>query len=364
MLLTADRAAHYLLDRGLIDRAAAVDGDLLIVDASSRNRNFKVVSRRGPSCFVKQVQQPDPQSIAFLQREASCAWLAANDPQYAALAPLIPAFRHYDQARHILVLELLPDGESMGEHHRRLGRFPLEPAARLGKALAAYHAGVRPEEGQGSAALFPRAMPWILSAHRMAGSSLNSSPANQQLVQIIARYGDFHTHLDALRARWRYDAFIHGDMKWENVLVYPHNGDVADLEIKIVDWETADVGDAAWDVGAIIQAYLTFWILSLPIAPGASPAQFLGNAMYPIEGMQPAVRAFWLAYVQAAAVPVAAQRELLARSTGYAAARMLQTAYEYMHQAPQVTSNALALLQVSLNILPDPAGAAAELLNL
>jgi hypothetical protein len=80
--------------------------------------------------------------------------------------------------------------------------------------------------------------------------------------------------------------------------------------------------------------------------------------------MQPAIRAFWLAYLQTRPMSDAERQDTLVRSAGYGAARMLQTAFEYMYYTPQITPNALALLQVSLNILTDPRGAARELLNL
>ncbi|HEU4325177.1 MAG TPA: aminoglycoside phosphotransferase family protein [Roseiflexaceae bacterium] len=361
MVLSATTLAHYLLERGLIDPEGAVDGDLVIVDASSRNRNFKVIRRGQPSYFVKQAHG-DPQSIEFLQREAACYRRAGSEPGFAALAPMVPRYHLYDPQRHLLVLALLPKGENLAEHHRRLGSFPIPTAARLGEQIGTYHRLVTPDAGQGGPGALPCAVPWILSSHRLAASSLHEpGRANQQVLAIIGRYADFHSKLDTLREQWQCDCFIHGDMKWENCLVCPQESDTA---ISIIDWETADLGDACWDVGAIFQAYLTFWIMSIPIRNDIPPARLLQEAAYPIEAMQPALRAFWLAYAQARQLAPDRQRETLARSTGYAAARMLQTAYEYMYHSPLITPNGLALLQVSLNILTDTKGAISDLLKL
>lgn len=363
MMLTADSLAFYLLERGLIDAASAVDGDLLIVDSTSRNRNFKVIRRRQPGYFVKQMQQWDPQSIGFLQREASCYWGAANDAGFNALAPLVPKYYLYDSRRQVLVVELITNGENFAAYHRRLGSFPLQAAARLGEIIGTYHHEVRPGATENAGAMaFPRAVPWILSAHQLGASPFQTpGAANAQILGIINHYPDFHKYLDALREQWHSDTFTHGDMKWENCIVYDKEGT---LEVKLVDWETADFGDACWDVGAIFQAYLTFWIMSIPVRADLSPAQLLELAPYPIESMQPALRAFWLAYIRAAQPAGPEQREMLVRSAGYAAARMLQTAYEYMYASPNITLNALVLLQVSLNILTDTPAAVKELLSL
>lgn len=54
----------------------------------------------------------------------------------------------------------------------------------------------------------------------------------------------------------------------------------------------------------------------------------------------------------------------LERSAKYGAARMIQTVYEYMFRSPQLTPNALCLLQVSMNILQQPREAIEHLLAL
>jgi len=362
MILTANTLAYYLLERGLVKAETAIDGDLVIVDSTSRNRNFKVICKHQPGYFVKQAQQSDPQLIGFLQREASCYWRAVTDSSFNSLAALVPKYHLYDSARHILVVELLPEGENLAEYHRRLKTFPLHISARLGELLGRYHSIRLSPSETASTTPFPRTVPWILSAHQLGAPPIQAiSGANAHILSIINRYTDFHTYLDALRKQWQFDDFIHGDMKWENCMVYAQD---ERMEVKIIDWETADFGDGCWDVGAIFQAYLTFWIMSVPIQGDMSPDQFLGLAPYPIERMQPAIRAFWLAYVEYRRLTEGEQREALIRSTGYAAARMLQTAYEYMYHSPQVTLNALSLLQVSLNMLTDTPGAVKELLNL
>ena len=143
-------------------------------------------------------------------------------------------------------------------------------------------------------------------------------------------------------------------MKWDNCVVYRANGDGEELGFKIVDWELADIGDRRWDVGAILQAYLSFWIMSIPVNSEMSPAQFVELAQYPLEDMQPAIRAFWKAYLETLQLEGPEAAQLLETCVQYGAARMIQTAYEYMQFSPQITPSALYLLQVSLNILKSP----------
>ena len=53
-MLTQLEVAAYLLQHDLISAASIVEGDLAVADASRRNRNFKVISERGPSYLLKQ----------------------------------------------------------------------------------------------------------------------------------------------------------------------------------------------------------------------------------------------------------------------------------------------------------------------
>lgn len=363
MILSTNTVVHYLLENALLSVEAVVEGDIVVVETSRRNRNFKVIRREAPGFFVKQIQTWDPQSTSALQREALCYWMAGKDPAFAVLAGIMPKYAHYDPARSVLVTELHKTGESLSEHHRRTGKFPPEIGAHLGLALGRYHqcgsAEIRKSPYRGA---FPGGVPWILSLHHHApGAFPQVSAGNAQMLGVLKRYPDFQTHLDALRGQWEPDCLIHGDMKWDNCLLdggTPQNGT---SPLCVVDWELADVGDPGWDIGAVLQAYLSYWILSLPVIPGATADQMIERAPFSIESTHPALRAFWLAYQKVR--PPGEADALLERSTKFAAARMIQTVYEYMHQSPQLTGTALCLLQASHNMLCRPQEAQHELLG-
>ena len=365
MILSRSNVVHYLTEQGLIAPDSVVDGDLMVADASRRNRNFKVIRRTQQGYFVKQIQIWDPQTVAALAAEATCYRLARTMPEFASLTALVPRDFLFDTQRHVLVTELLLDGETLSDHHRRLNAFPPEPARLIGAQFGNLHREPMPSlEGRPEASAFRRQHPWILLAHQHGANLFNAlSGANAQLLQIVQSYPDFQRTLDELRADWKADRLVHGDVKWDNCVVYRATGNGA-LAHKVVDWELADVGDAAWDLGGLLQAYISFWVLSMRVSGDMLPAQIANTALYPIEAMQPSIRAFWQAYVEARGLQAAAARTLLMRSTKYGAARMIQTAYESMQYSPQIAPNALALLQVSFNVLKDPKEAVTHLLGL
>lgn len=366
MNLVAQSLVRYLLDIGAIDHSSVVDGDLIITDSTRRHRNFKVQQARAPGCFVKQVQAGQAQADVSLHREAVCYWLVATDPHFAALRPLLPCYRSYDGAQQALVIELLPQSENITEHHQRLGRFPIQVATLLGRELGRAHRDVSDPGPQATGMqVFPRAVPWILSIHTVAAAQFDRlSAANAQILGIVRQYPEFQSTLDALRAQWTIGGLIHGDMKWDNCLVFGKSGEPGTLDLKIIDWELADFGDLAWDVGAIFQSYLSFWILSMPQHDEASSEKLIEQAKYPLDAMQPAIHAFWRSYVDARQLASPSESAMLQRCVQYAAARMIQTAYEHMSYAPKVSMSTVRLLQVSINVLTRPAEAIRDLLGM
>lgn len=375
-MLTPERIVYYLIERGYVGLDTVVDGDFLVVDYRRRNRNFQIICRKRPGLFVKQVQSMEPEPISTLQREANCYWLVQTQPALAPLARMMPKFVGYDPLRHVLAIELLGGAETLTEYQRRLGRLPQALTAELGGLLGNYHRdlGAWIMESQ-YRALFPQAVPWILTFHKMRPEYFRPlSAGNARLLELVQSYTEFHEALDTLHAEWKVNGLVHGDMKWENCLVQtkllssdhamPQDGGNPAITLKLVDWEMADLGDPCWDVGALLQSFLVFWILSLPLAGQVEPAQLIEMAQHPLNDMQPSIRSFWRGYRGAMSLDAGKAKDLLLRCVRFSGARMIQSTFECLYFAPDITPQAICLLQVSLNILKDPAGALENLLGI
>jgi hypothetical protein len=365
MILTSATLVHYLVDRGLVAPESVVDGDFSAREMSRRNRNFRVLRGAVPGLFVKQPSDWEPFSTETLRREATCYLLARDDPDFAALAEMMPRFVDFDAQRFVLTVELVADGETLAAYHLRTGLFPAEVGERLGTLLGRYHrhAGARARDAAQDAA-FPRGVPWILNVvHHNPAHVGTVSAGNRALLEMLGRYPAFAPALDAVRTGWRRDALVHGDLKWENCLILAAGPEGAAPDLRIVDWELADFGDACWDVGSVFQAYLTSWLLSIPDAAGVPPARLGELAALPIERMQPAIHAFWHAYTGTLGLDAAASAERLRRSILFAAARLIQTAWEHTVQTEQVPPRVLYLMQVAMNVLTRPDDAVRHLLG-
>ena len=381
MFLAPENVPYYLAERGLVSLKSVVDGDFTVFEQSSRNYNLKVVRQGSPGFFIKQVRRQSADLTTSFEREAACYEAARDGDKLAALKRLIPDFHLFDARRHVMVLGLLSGAESLWEHHKRVRRFSPRLAELQGDKLGEYHDGVRvsdlssPDLTSPALKRFPRALPWILSIHESDPSYLATlSRGNAQVVEILRRFPEFPRALKEIKRSWRHNALIHGDVKWENLMLCGRresdgaaaneNGapsyDGADL--KVIDWEMADIGDDCWDVGAIFQSYLTFWIFSLPLAEKGL-AEAAADSPYDEDEMKRAMNAFWHRYAARRRLSSKMYRRMRERSMRCAAARMIQTAFESVQKSPDVTPHALCKLQMAMNILQDPAAAVRDLMK-
>jgi hypothetical protein len=356
---------EFLLNRGLLSHEAIVDGDVLVVNLKRRHRNYAVLNGKGQSYFVKQIDPFQPFSIQTLQKEACLYALSQPGGPFIALSSCLPKFFFYDANQHTLVLEFIQSSQDLVTYQRAQRQLSLHLAAQLGTVLALAHSGCPVSMlDHAVQSVFQGQIPWAITFHENEPSSvLNLSPANGQFLDILRRYRKFPETLERLKTEWKRSSLIHGDIKFENVLVL-ESKEEADNRVKLIDWEICDIGDPCWDVGCVLQAYITWWIASVPFEVGITLEQAVDRAEYPLAAIRPAIKQFWLSYCSALKLDGFGPSSLLQHCVSCAGARMLQTVFESMASSSQLSGVAILLLQVSLNILENPERAIQDLLSL
>jgi Ser/Thr protein kinase RdoA (MazF antagonist) len=335
MFLTEGSVLQYLLDRRFADLESVVDGSFYVGNLSRRNRNFRVVC--GPrQYFLKQPKSWDAPSRRSLEQEAALYWQSKTDPRFQPLKILMPESYGYDPVHSVLTLEYLPGQTNLRSLE---GRFHKSVARMAGAAMGAFHRDMRTASDP---AILPRRKPWYLSIHRAGGKEEEQgSKGQREVVRVIQRPIEFGRALESLSGGWREETAVHGDWKLENCLLSQDA-----RRIQVIDWEFANWGDPFEDVGTMLQSYWGFWV--------RSPAQ------YSLEQIRPALWAFLEGYAEADGRD---PDEIASRAMPYAAARMLQTAYEAVDQEEKLNAAAVCLLQASLNILKRPQWALGEILG-
>lgn len=356
-MLRAPELIPYLMERGLLDPARIVDGDLTIADVSRRNSNLTVVSENGPSYLVKQAATDDTR-VTLANEAAAYRFLAGSDQR--SMGRYVPECHGYDGDAAILLLELVRGGEDFRAYHVRTGRFSRTLATELGRALGLLHGTTLREEPADDGW-----RPWALWAHRPAVSTLGHlSGASVELVKTVQRYDAFSAGLEELRGEWLAQAFVHHDLKWDNCIVHGADGSARRTRLKLVDWELARWGDPRYDVGCAFAQYLAYWTSSIPVTGSVPPERFAELARHPIERMQPALRALWRAYAGTMRLDVIESQAWLRQSVRYGAAALVHAAIERTQESLAMTADVAILLQLALNMLARPEDASAHLLGI
>jgi hypothetical protein len=349
VMLDQSQTAHYLLSLGLVEPSAVVDGGLTVLDTSRRNRVFIVATRSGPTYAVKQA---GPRSRLTLENEATVLRGLAKAPQ---LAGQVPTVVHQDPKLALLVLRSVGGARDWSEHHSA-GRFPHAPARALGRSLAALH-GLTGRHVEDPPAVERM---WALSlAEPPHELLLELSSVAQDLAARLQANAGMVDRLTGLRDCGRDDAFVHGDLRWENCLAVAAPGSWRRTRVLLVDWELAGRGESALDVGTVLAEYLSAWVGSIPIVDTADPSRLLALAKHPLRRMQPAIGAFWSAYRRATP-----RAPTLRRVVELAAVRLLQTAVERAQVLSSPSAHLVTLLQLAENMLRKPDEAALILLGL
>jgi hypothetical protein len=332
---------QHLLRIGAVSAPELVDGDIALAAQDSRNRVVRL-ERQGQSGFIvkqpKDVAQPD---AATMWTEATLFWLSANDPDFAPLARWLPRFVHYDEPQRILTIEYVAPAVSLAEALLGPG-VPPPVLAETGRALAALHGPVSAASAAApSRRLFASLMPWVLTIGSAENRYMPVTAASSELLRALLSHPQGAASISRLRAVWRPEKIIHGDVKAANLLLLPDGG------IRLIDWEIAGIGDPLWDLGGLVHSML------IP-SPGSEPE--------PLERAQararPLAESFWAAY---AACGLAARPGTDAPSLmlAMAGARILQTCLESTHYGV-ATPGIKAMLDMAIALMSRPEEARAR----
>ena len=363
MLETHRDLVSYLISKGHLTPKDIVTGDLRVVDVSSRSRNAMVSRRIGTEYMVKQGYDFDHVGQS---REAQVyRHLAKRRDSH--VSRYLPKMYAYEDDAHILILEKIPDAQTLTAYHTTASNAPILIGKAVGRALGSIHKDLNSGaqgEGLEPAEIGP-VKPWVLSVHRPDVAVLAAlSNANVQLLHRLQESSALCSCLQTLNDAWRYECLIHQDLKWDNCVVQSRPSTRTDAGLRFVDWELAGIGDPAWDVGTMVANYLAFWLLALPLSKHQSIDDVLESTPRPLASFQPAMRSFLSAYQASALISPSDYQPFLRRVVGYTAARLIQIAFEYLQSLVEMPAQALYFLQVGLNFAEHPQEALVHLVGL
>lgn len=347
--LTAASVVRHLLDRGLLNSEEVVERGVRAVPRSRRHATLLIMIGDGGGFAVKQAVPEWGAHPGRLDREAAVYRMAATLP---ALRAVLPACHQAEERDDLLILELIESGDTLLEHHHREAACRADLAAALGCALGSAHLALPCAQ---ATATFPGRTPWVLDVLEPGGAEFAwRTPATADVLTTLPHRERLRESLRWARAQWRQDCVMHGDLKWDNCLL--ESGSAGE-RVKLIDWELADLGDPAWDLGGALQDYVAFAALSYPDPISRTRSATVGEV--PLDRLRAPLGAFWEAYRGAAGLQSCALPALAQRSALFAGARLVQTALEHAAQSGPRAPAVAPLLDVALGLLEEPAQVAA-----
>ena len=225
------RLVRDLVDAGVMDAGAALAGRVTVDDLSRSNAVGRVAVDGAPVVVVKGGAGSADGVDPVVAERAAYRWLGRL-PATAAVAPSAQAVGEDGVATEAL-------DAAITLHVALAGAGPDAQealVARLGAALGAVHAA------PGGARHLVARRPWVLG---VAGGRV---PAPYAAGEVRARPAVVAA-LAGLDRAWRPRTVVHGDVKFDNVLV-------AGGRLVLVDWELAGRGEPAWDLAGVVDGLL------------------------------------------------------------------------------------------------------------
>ena len=344
---------HYLLNQGLIDRNSLVEGTYSVTEQNTRNKIFKVRSTAQHAYFIKQRPASSGDSDFVLQKEATCLWLFNHAKEYKNLLQFTPAYFGYDVDNGILICEYIEGTQSLENIFEPADyEMKTDLLIKIAEILSAFHFPLTRDLLENrSVRFFPRQIPWVFNLLDWSrGKDAPPFGARQMESQVIAALQHHPEHLERmaeLKPAYQLRSLIHGDVKYSNFLVCKEKDK---SELRIVDWEIADVGDPIWDAGGVIHNLLLTEILRLE--QQKKLADFITAEQLGVFGSAwRLIHHFFEQYIECTRSQLNYKSSDLSRALQFSAVRLVQSAFEFNSNLNHIRPAVRGMLQVSLLML-------------
>lgn len=348
MRLTKRNIHSYLIDKNFLDPARIIAGDYLLTQSQSRNAIFRVSLGESSGLFVKQLISMDPQNCYLMQKDATAQYLIQHTDLYKKAQAYIPEYLGYDLENHVLISEYFPKAQNLLEHILEKKSLSTKYGEKLAALFSSYHHKIDDKvDTNRSLQFFTQQIPWIMNLPDTFGQK---GAQVHTIISTILNDTVLVNSLEQLRADWKIESLIHGDVKLTNFIITKEN----DKEnLKVIDWEIADLGDPLWDIAGLIQSYITTWAFSVP-NPANGFIDSVDLNTISCDSLKEVLSDFWQHYVRLCKINKSNAPVAFLKTMKYVAARLLQSAFESNQFTPLMTPNAVRLIQLSQNIFKDP----------
>jgi thiamine kinase-like enzyme len=329
----------------------------------AKNFNLLLSINKNLQLLVKQERHNQEGKAAgeFLA-ESQIHKLASDFPALSYWQSSISELLHFDRDNSILVFRYFNDYRDLSNFYTQENIFDDRIARKLGTVLASFHHDTYNraiyrlalgKDRQQSETSIVKAL--IRSLEHLTPEIFGIVPDDGlKFYALYQRYDSLGQALVELGDAVRACCLTHHDLKLNNILLHNQWEQSESQIVRIIDWERADWGDPAFDLGTLIASYLQMWLGSLVVSKSLSIEESLSLAITPLDRIQPSIVALTRAYLQSFPTILIDRPDFLQRVVQFAGLGLLQGIQAGIEYQKTLGNIGIAQLQVAKSLLCHP----------
>ncbi|QXP58986.1 phosphotransferase [Olleya sp. HaHaR_3_96] len=344
--MTNNNLISYLINKAFVNANDVITGDFIFHQIISRNSIFKVALGKGNGLFIKQLQNMSAHEIYWMQKDATTHYLFHKSECYRETQKYIPKYHGYDPLSHVLVLDFFKEATDLYNLVTKYQVLSHQHAEQIADIFISFHKDIEEEiVNNKSLQFYNREVPFILRLPEFA----DKQNPKEKIFEIIKNDEILREGLSQLYMEWKGNSLIHGDIKLANFLV-TNQGHYE--EVKLIDWETSNIGDPLWDVAGLVQSYLSISIFSQYL--NLNELDTDGKKEISLVEYKSVLRTFWKRYSNYYAWNEELENVQM-KIMRFTAARLLQTAKEFNpNNSDDLVSGTIQIIDLARTIFKDP----------
>jgi Phosphotransferase enzyme family len=330
---------------------------------AAKNFNLLIIGADDLQLLVKQERHnKEGKAIGEFMAEWQIHQLIADFPRLQHWQYCTSELLHFDRDNSILVFRYLNDYRDLSNFYTQENIFDDRIAQKLGTVLASFHRDTYHraiyrlalgKDRRHSETSIVKAL--IRNLEHLTPEIFGIVPDDGlKFYTLYQRYDSLGQALVELGDAVRACCLTHNDLKLNNILLHNEWEQLESQIVRIIDWERADWGDPAFDLGTLIASYLQMWLGSLVVSKSLSIEESLSLAITPLDRIQPSIAALVQAYLQAFPDILTDRPDFLVRVIQFAGLGLIQGIQAGVDYQKTLGNSGIAQLQVAKSLLCRP----------
>lgn len=298
-----------------------------------RNRNLLVTFKSERNKFILKQKGLDNTIFQGISLQNEMAFLEnIKDDKKLKKNALFPKIYHIDRKNEIFIARNYEGYKVISSIEPNENLFRV-----LGKNIAEFHS-IDIEKLQSKIPLIESSEVFSHFNYFSPEVISNGGENTHYFIKCIQKYPDLLSNIDDLQKTYNCNAFIHGDLKLDNVLAYNSK---TGYSIKLIDFEFSSIGDKYYDLGYVLGSLLMKWILKMDLKNGSIDL----NKEY-FDRIKTAYRAFVKEYEKV--IEEKLNYSLIIKYAGY---YLFKLFFNFSMNNSKMNKNQIMLIQIARNYL-------------